>query len=44
MHEHKLRAILVTKEIVVDDDEKDIILLGILSQNDNIRAWEQQKQ
>lgn len=44
MHEHELRAILVTKEIVVEDDKKDIILLGILSQNDIIRAWEQQKQ
>ena len=43
MHEHELRAILVTKEIEVDDDEKDIILLGILSQNDIIRAWGQQK-
>jgi len=41
MHEHELRAILVIKEIIIDDDEKEISLRGILSQNDIIRAWEQ---
>jgi len=43
IHEHELRAILVIKEIIIDEDEKGISLRGILSQNDIIRAWEQQK-
>ena len=43
MHEHELRAILVIKEIIIDDDEKEISLRGILSQNDIIRAWEQKQ-
>jgi len=40
MHEHELRVILVTKEIIVEYDENEIFLRGILSQNDIIRAWE----
>ena len=43
MHEHELRAILVTKEINIDDDEKEIILNGILTHSDIIRAWEQKQ-
>ncbi|MHA1718728.1 MAG: chloride channel protein [Promethearchaeota archaeon] len=44
MHEHNLRAVLVIKESINDRDEKELILLGIISQNDIIRAWEQKKE
>ena len=43
MHEHELRAIMVTKEIITDHDEKEIILNGILTHSDIIRAWEQKQ-
>ncbi len=39
IHEYDLRAVLVTKEIINELGEKEIVLQGILSQNDIIRVW-----
>jgi len=43
MHEHDLGVILVTKEIVIDDGENEIIIKGILTHSDIIRAWERKQ-